>query len=150
MDSRALFSALQQHALSSGLFERVNSHEPKTSPGNGVHGAVWFVRAAPFQRGSGLASTTGVVTFMLRTYTPMIQEPQDDIDPAVLDVVDRMFAAYSGDFTLGGAVREVDLLGAAGVPMSAQAGYLPMDGMTYRTVDITLPLIVSDVWTQAP
>ena len=37
-----------------------------------------------------------------------------------------------------------------GVALRARAGYLPLDGNTYRVLTITLPLIVDDVWDEAP
>jgi hypothetical protein len=57
-------------------------------------------------------------------------------------------AAYSGDFELGGNVRNVDLLGQASEGLTAQAGYLEQDGKLYRVMTINLPLIVNDVWNQ--
>jgi hypothetical protein len=58
-------------------------------------------------------------------------------------------AAYSGDFTLGDVVQEVDLLGEVGVPLRAQAGYITINQTMYRCMDITLPLIVNDLWSQS-
>jgi hypothetical protein len=43
----------------------------------------------------------------------------------------------------------VDLLGSAGAPLSAQAGYLNQDGRLFRVMTLTLPIIVNDVWDQA-
>jgi hypothetical protein len=44
----------------------------------------------------------------------------------------------------------VDLLGQFGTPLSAQAGYVNQDGRLFRIMTITLPLVVNDVWGQAP
>jgi hypothetical protein len=76
----------------------------------------------------------------VRIYQNMIAEPQDMIDPRVMAAVDALMTAYSGDFELGGTVRAVDLLGMAGTPMAAQAGYIQQDNRVYRAVTITLPL----------
>jgi len=57
--------------------------------------------------------------------------------------------AYSGDFTLGGLVRDVDLLGHSGQQLSALPGWLDMGEAKYRTVDITIPMVISDAWAQA-
>jgi hypothetical protein len=145
----ALTDAIQSHALATGLFERVNAHEPKSSPGNGLTAAVWAQSVFPVPAASGLTSTTGRIEFNVRIYQNMIAEPQDAIDPAMLAAVDELFALYSGDFTLGGSIRNVDLLGAHGAPMSAQAGYLEVGNGNYRIMTITLPLIVNDLWNQA-
>jgi hypothetical protein len=88
------------------------------------------------------------VEFTLRMFSNMLQEPQDAIDPEMLRSVDVLMGAYSSDFDLGGTVRNVDLLGAHGVGLSAVAGYLSVDNKMFRVVDVTLPLIVNDVWEQ--
>jgi hypothetical protein len=54
----------------------------------------------------------------------------------------------SGSITLGGTVRMIDLLGIDGTPLSAMAGYLQIDRKVYRVMDLTIPVIVNDMWTQ--
>lgn len=135
------------HAMGLGLFERVNEHEPKNAPGHGLSCAIWADRIA-FIRSSGLASGSARLVFNIRFYSNINQAPDDAIDPTMLNAVDRLFAAYAGDFTLGGLVRQVDLLGAHGVPLEAVAGYLLVEGGEYRVMTIVLPLIVNDLWTE--
>lgn len=150
LDSKALSDAMQSHALSTGLFESVNGHEPKSAPGTGLTAAVWSQRIGPAPRTSGLKATSGLVTFYLRIFQSMLMKPEDSIDPTVLDAVDSLFSAYSGDFSLGGLVRHVDLLGSSGTALSGEAGYLEQDGKRFRVMTITVPLIVNDLWTQEP
>lgn len=132
--------------LATGLFERVNAHEPKSSPGNGLTAAVWFTALDPYPGGSGINTTTGVFTFTLRLYSSMLQDPQDLIDPNLVSACDTLFDGFSGDYELDASVRNVDLLGETGVAMAARAKYLDQGGKLYRIIDITLPLIVNDVW----
>lgn len=150
LDISTLLDQVVSHALSSGLFEAVNAHEPKSAPGSGVSAAVWVQAVDPITGGSGLASTSGRVELTLRIYTNMLAEPADAIDPAVVSAVDYLMSAYSGDFELGGNVKNIDLLGQFGRPLSARAGYLNQDSTLYRVMDITLPLIVNDLWSQSP
>jgi hypothetical protein len=150
LDVIALFTAMQDHALQSGMFEKVNGHEPKRAPGNGLTAAVWSQTIGPLPRGSGLAQTTGLLTFYLRIFQNMLREPQDSIDPAVLGAVDYMMAAYSADFTLGGLVKSVDLVGHSGTVLSAQAGYVNQDNKLFRVMTITVPLVINDIWSQSP
>lgn len=149
MNIAEILDALVSHAAALGHFERVNQHEPKAKnpAGQGMTAAVWLQSLAPI-RSSGLAATSGRLEFTLRVYTSMLAEPQDAIDPRVLAAVDALLAAYSGDFDLGGTVRNVDLLGAHGTPLSARAGYLDQGGRLYRVMDVALPLIVNDLWNQ--
>lgn len=149
LNTAGLFSALSSHAQTLGVFDRVDGHEPMNAPGRGLTCAFWFVRLSPFPAGSGLAATSGLVVFTARIYKPNTL-PQDTVDPDVLHAADLLLGAYSGDFELGGLVRNVDLLGQSGQQLSAAAGWLQIDASTtYRTVDITIPLVVNDLWSQS-
>lgn len=151
LNTTAIIAALESHAAASGFFERVNGHEPDNAPGTGLTAAVWPDSIGPVPSGSGLSSTTARVVFMVRIYTPAQQMPVDEIDPGMIAATDALMAAYSGDFTLDDLVRNVDLLGQAGEPLAARAGWLPFaDGGLYRVMTITVPILVNDVWDQAP
>ncbi|WP_326646056.1 hypothetical protein OG884_15505 [Streptosporangium sp. NBC_01755] len=150
LDATTILDGLTSHALALGLFERVNSHEPKNAPGNGLTAAVWVDSIAPVPTGSGLASTSARLVFNVRIYTGAEQEPADAIDPNMLAATDALMSAYSGDFTLGGSVRNVDLLGQAGTSLSAQAGYIQHDSKLLRVMTLVVPVIVNDVWEQVP
>ena len=147
-DYQALEDAAVSAALTLGLFDKVQGHEPKNAPGHGLTAAVWAQEIRPIQAG-GLAATSGRVELATRVYTNMLREPQDAIDPAVLKAADALMAAYSGNFDLDIAgVRCVDLLGMYGDPLSARAGYLNQDGKLYRVMTVTVPVIVNDLWVQ--
>lgn len=151
LDITAILNALESHAAASGRFEKVNTHEPKNAPPNGgLTAALWVQQVRPYPPGSGLAATTGVITFTLRIYQSMLTEPQDMIDPNIVAAADAMLAAYSSDFKLGGLIRNIDLLGASGTPLSAQAGYISVDRTLYRVMDLTIPCVVNDLWSQVP
>jgi len=139
-------AALVSQVAASGYFARVNEHEPKNAPGSGLTAALWVQGIRPHR--SGLAATTVRVEWRLRLYTSMLMQPPDRIDPDLLRATTYLMAAYSFGFTLGGLVRSVDLLGEAGLPLQAQAGYLPIDKAMYRIMDITLPVIINDAFTQ--
>lgn len=148
LDIRTILAAVEAHAAESGYFQTVNGHEPLSPPTSGVTCAVWVEQIGPARGASGLDSTTSRLALYVRLYTPLTQLPTDAIDPDLMTALDALMAAYSGDFTLGGIVREVDLLGAYGDPLSARAGYLRESGAEYRVMTITLPLIVNDLWEQ--
>lgn len=150
LDIETVFAAVESHAAASGQFERVNGAEPGNAPGHGITAAVWVETIGPYPAGSSLISTTSRIELSVRLYLPANALDPDRVDPAMVRASDALMAAYSGDFTLGGIVRDVDLLGEAGTPLQARAGYLPIDGQLYRVMTITLPLLVADLWTQAP
>jgi hypothetical protein len=148
LDIRTILDAVESHALASGFFSAVNGHEPKSAPQSGLTCAVWVEQIGPARGSSGLDSTSARLALNVRLYTPMVSEPEDAIDPDMMTALDALMAAYSGDFELDGLVRQVDLLGAYGDPLSARAGYLTTSGNEYRVLTITLPLIVNDLWEQ--
>lgn len=148
LNSSEILNAVVSHAMSLGIFERVNTSEPKNSPGSGVTAAIWLQTISPVPANSGLHLTSARVEFIIRLYSNMMEEPQDAIDPNLMGSIDLLMATYSADFDLGGLVRNVDLLGAHGIGLAATAGYLDVSGKMYRIIDIVLPLIVNDVWEQ--
>lgn len=147
LGAASILNAIVSHAMATGSFERVNTHEPKNRPGNGLSAAIWYENIRPI-RASGLDSTSVRIEFRIRVFTNMLQEPQDAIDPNVVDAVDLLLETYTGDFSLGSIVRNIDLLGAHGPAMGVQAGYVKIDSKLYRFMEITLPVIANDVWSQ--
>ena len=144
-----LFDKVTSHAASLGLFDsQVGTHEPKNAPGNGLWCAIWVQDIGPVMS-SGLSATSGRVILQIRIGSNMLAEPQDSIDPNILSAVTVLLGEYVGHFSLGGTVRAIDLRGMEGTPMSARAGYLPIDNRLFRVMDIILPVIVNDMWTEA-
>lgn len=150
LGAAAVFNSVKSHALASGLFPGgVNTHEPKSAPSD-AHCAIYVSDIRPVPQGSGLTKTTAVLDVMARVYVRMLQEPQDAIDPNIVAVTDKFMEDLSGDFELGGNARNIDLLGQSGKQLSARAGYIQIDSTMFRSMDITIPIIVSDAFTQAP
>lgn len=148
LDTRSILAAVMAHAMSSGYFQSVNGAEPPSPSSNGITAAVWVQDIGPAVGGSGLASTTTRLAFNVRLYAPMAQGSDASIDPNLMAALDDLMAAYSGDFTLGGLVREVDLLGQFGDALSAKAGYVVESGNEFRVMTIVLPVVVNDLWDQ--
>jgi hypothetical protein len=149
--SQDLVDRIASHAMTLGVFDRVNQHEPKNKPGRGLTCAVWIDRIEPARGRSGLTATDARVVFNVRVYTNMLQNPQDAIDPSVMTAVDLLFEAYTGDFQLGDESRFIDVLGMTqGHPLFSQSGYINIDNMVYRVMTITVPVIVQNAWTQSP
>ena len=146
-----LIERIASHAMATGYFDRVNQHEPKSKPGRGLTCAIWVDRIEPARSRSGLTSTDARVVFIVRVYTNMLQQPQDAIDPNVMEAVDILFEAYTGDFQLGDDSRFIDVLGMTqGHALDSQSGYINIDNMTYRVMTISVPVIVTGAWPQVP
>lgn len=148
-DPAPVFDQMVSRSAALGHFRSINTHEPKNAPGNGLVAAIWVQTITPVPRASGLASTTMRFEFRQRIYQNMLAKPEDGIDPLVITATTAVLDAYSSGFTLGGVVRNVDLLGAHGVPLQAQAGYLQISSGMQRVMDIVVPLIINDVFDQS-
>jgi hypothetical protein len=135
------------HAMSTKRFSRVNTSENR-SVSKGLSAELWFQRLTPIGAQSGLASVTVRVEFTLRIRSELPRGNSDQIDPEILKAVDDLLNRYCTNFTLGGAVKEVDIFGANGAGLESNAGYIKIDDVDYRVVDITLPLIINDVWEE--
>ncbi|MGE3448686.1 MAG: hypothetical protein AB7H92_14025 [Microbacteriaceae bacterium] len=140
---------LCSHLLRLGMFRSVNGHEPKNRP-SGPTAAVWVQRLGPTTAIGSAAATSALLVFTVRLYMPMLQEPQDAIDPKLVGAADKIINLISGDFTLGESVDFVDLLGQTGTTLSAQAGYVDIGGALMRAIDVTIPIVIIDAWAQEP
>lgn len=147
LDILGILDRIESHARATGYFQRVNKHEPKSAPGQGLTCSIWASGIAPVAS-SGLDSTSVRLEFTVRLMQNFVSEPEDLIDSTLITALDVLFRAYSGDFSFGASVRHVDLIGAEGAPLEARAGYVNQDNKNYRIFDITLPVIVNDVWEQ--
>lgn len=151
IQSSDLVDRITSHAAALGIFDHVTGHEPKSKPGRGLTCSVWIDRIEPARSRSGLASTDARVVFNVRVYTNMLQQPQDAIDPSVMDAVDALFEAYTGDFQLGSDTRFIDVMGMTqGHALDAQSGYINIDNMTYRVITISVPVVITGAWAQSP
>jgi hypothetical protein len=147
-----LTDALTTHALRLGYFDRVNKSEPKRAPDYGLTAAIWPQNLVPAPLNHGLAATTAVATYVARIYQPMLQEPLDMIEANMMRATAALMGALSADFRLADAdgpdVRNIDLLGAVSPGLTSVAGYLDVDRSKYRVMDISIPIVINDVFEQ--
>jgi len=151
MDPQALIDAITSIAASLGRFDRVAGHEPiRNPPGSGLTCASWLQSMRPAGRSSGLSCTSAVVTLQTRIFMNALADPQDSIDPKLLQATHELMTAYLADYTLGGLVRTIDVRGSEGVAVSCTAGYLEQGSPTrlFRVMTITVPVIVNDLWEE--
>lgn len=130
-----------------GIFRDVARVEPKGAPASGLTVVVFLNTIFPAAGASGLNAASGLFVYTIRIYTNMLQEPAEKIDVILANAIDKIFTALMGDCKLGATVRNIDVFGELGTPLKAVAGYVEIDKVMYRNVDITLPLIMNDTWT---
>lgn len=153
INSAALMNALQSHALQTGYFASVNGHEPKSPPQirDQVVLSFW---AGPIRAitTSGLSSVSYRWDIIGRIYANAGTEPADSIDPAVVDATFAFLSSLAADFSLDSVLpagvprlRAIDFLGSDGEPISATPGYYEYENVTYRSMDILVPLLINDM-----
>lgn len=150
LSTQAYMDALISHASSTGYFSAVNGVDIGSTPDNsGLTGVLYVQGVRPIPAGSGLNTTSVVVTFTLRLIRAMNSDPYGSIDADMVEAMDALINAYSGDFTLGGVISYIDLLGEHGTQLESDSGFLKLnEDQTFRIIDITIPCVVHDVWTQ--
>ena len=150
LDIRSIQDKLVSHALATGHFDSVNETKIDEPAGAGaVTCGIWADDIAPI-RSSGQASTSVRIVFKVRIFASTESAPESYLDPAMIDATSTLMNAYSGDFELSGDARAIDLLGMAGVTLSANAHYMNLSGIIFRVMDITVPVLLNDVWEQSP
>lgn len=149
IDIDGIMNTVRSQALATGLFSNVNGHEPKSAPqvGNAITYAFWVDTIDPVQS-SGLTSASARLILTGRIYMSMFTEPADQIDPGIVNAASTLIALYCGDLDLGGSARSVDVFGIHGIAVGAKAGYVEHDKKLFRSMDITLPILINDVWDE--
>lgn len=149
-----IYAGVVSHARRLGVFNKVLTHEPKAAPGNGLTCSIWLNSLEPVATVSGLAVTSLRLELSVRIYENFKAQPEDNIDPRILDAAAKLMASYTSDLRLtttspSSNEAEIDLLGTYGDALRCEGAYLDVSGSLYRAVLITLPIVIYDVFTQA-
>ena len=62
----------------------------------------------------------------------------------LLGAVSQLMGAFSGGFSLSGTIRDIDLMA-----MSAQPSYVDFEGKPFRVIEISIGLVINDMWAEA-
>jgi hypothetical protein len=145
--AQALFDALQSGAQQLGIFPAgVDTHEPVSPPGNRLYCSIVLGPLRASAAASGMISTSGQVTFMIRIWSKALQRPLDKIDPELLAASAAMMGWLNSEFTLGETVRNISLFDMTAVP-----AWIEFEGGDqFRASEITVPIVINDMWAQTP
>lgn len=142
---------IESVARGCGRFDKVQTHEPKSTPGSGVTWACWLQDLRPLAAKSGLNVTSARIVFQTRIYTNMFADNPDMIDVRAAAMASEQMAAYNNAFSVradGEEVGWIDLLGESGDPPFTRAAYINQDGKLHRVLDTFVPVIAPDVFVQ--
>lgn len=130
-------------------FQQVLTHEPKNKPQKDVTLAFWLTDLKPSVKFSDMEGTAGVVTFNHRIYVNFpLGKPEDSTEAKLLNAASLLMNEYSNEFSFGGTVIAVDLLGMDSSGLSMRTGYVSIDNTVFRMADVTVPIIIDNLWTQ--
>lgn len=141
--------ALATPVEATGRFDRVVLGEPKSAPGTGLSASVFVSDLYPVPARSGLATVSVRMETCIRVMLGMLTEPQEAIEPTILEAIEDVWTRMFGDFDLGSEVSHVDILGAYGERIRARFGYITLDSTMYRIADVFVPVILPNEITEA-
>lgn len=148
VDVSGALRRLLDHAKVLGVFEVARLTEFKQAPPNGLCFALWVQRLGSSPVGSGLASTNASLACTARIYFPMTHRPEDEIETRVFGAADGYLGRLNGGYTLGGLVRNIDILNEAGGDMAWEGGYANIDNKLYRIAELNMNVIFNNSWEQ--
>lgn len=143
-----LYGTLLTRVQGVGGLDQVLDHEPLSAFDSlGVVAAVFLADPiAPIPTSSGLAAADARIVFTIRLYRNAFAEPLHGRDMDLLRAFDAVMDALCGGFTLGGATREIDILGGSGEGLRGDWGYVQLDKPIFRIVEISVPIDLNNVW----
>jgi hypothetical protein len=145
----ALYSAVVSAVKSGGEFAVVVQHEPKSAPQSLPALALWLSNVTPVPAASGLSATSARIQLSARVYVNALSKPEEQQDLKLLALASSVVGTYTSGFTLGGELSlGIDLLGRYGGALGITPGWLAHDDKFFRIAEITIPLILDDIWTQ--
>ena len=147
-DIKTTLRNVQSHFTDSGYFTKVIIGEPEQPPQEDLCASIFMDRVETVLV-FGNGGTREVHHVRLRVYTDEMQQPQENIEFKLADVVSRISSDLQGEFDLGATVVNIDIAGMHGTPYGARWGRVELSNKRYRIVDIMLPLIVDDSATAA-
>lgn len=125
-------------------------HEPRVPPSTLPALALWLGPLEPIGAVSGLSEVSGRVTVQGRIYICTAEKVSDKTEEQLLTLMSAVLGGFAGAFTLGGEAMMCDLLGAYGTKLSAQPGYVEYASAAYRVAEVSVPVIIDPLWTEAP
>jgi hypothetical protein len=155
-DIGAIYQAIQDFAMGSGLFDRAADHESRNPPGQKLSCEVLMGPIEPVARASGLRASSARMEFTVRVRSPRLAEPDGATDQAVMYAGLYLVGSFANDFELevmapslpAGLLRMIDVQGAYGQGLLFTPGWLEQSGAPYRVGELTVPLILNDVFPQ--
>lgn len=139
---KSTLQTVQSALMKMGYFPKAEIGEPKSPPTEPMAAALFMSNAAVAETTLGTTIELHVVT--VRFYRRIFEEKEETIEYEMAEVLSKLMSDLLGDFDLGATIRSIDVGGQYGTAPRGDWGYVDVGGVMFRTVDLTLPLIVDD------
>jgi len=149
---KSTLEAVESHISRSGYVADVQIGEPVAPPDatDRIHAAIYMATAGIAEL--TLSSTIELHVATIRLYKRAAFTEGDDAGEVEMDMamaVSEISSNLIGEYDLGETIRNIDVAGQFGTGMSATWGYVALNQTMFRTVDITVPLVVDGSAEQA-
>jgi len=129
------------------LFRTVLIGEPKTTVESDAV-ALWADSSTVVS--STLVSPIVRHLVTLRCYVNEFAEEAELVEIRVNSLLHNVIATFTGEYSLDGSIRAIDIAGMYGESLNVRLGYADLSGTIYRIADVSLPMIVDDSGTFDP
>lgn len=148
----ATLDALRSFVQASGYVTTAEKGEPKSPPTSDVHAAIYMQSATVVAL--TLETTIELHVAVVRLYINAFEEPGERTETKMAEVASNLMSDFLGDFDLNATIRNIDAAGQYGTGLAAVWGYVGIglsgnSQVMFRTVDITVPMIVDGSATPA-
>jgi hypothetical protein len=149
---KATLDAISSHIARTGYVNDVRIGEPVAPPDavDKMHAAIYMTSAGVVSL--TLSTTIEVHSVVVRLYRRAAFGQGDDagqVETEMALAVSQVTSNLVGEFDLGATMRNIDIAGQYGQSLSATWGYITIGNTVFRTVDLTVPLVVDESATQA-
>ena len=149
---KATHDAISSHIARTGYVNDVRIGEPVSPPDaiEKMHAAIYMASAGVVSL--TLSTTIEVHSVVVRLYRRAAFGQGDDagqVEAEMALAVSQVTSNLVGEFDLGSTMRNIDIAGQYGQSLSATWGYITIGNTVFRTVDLTVPLVVDESATQA-
>jgi len=149
---RTTLNAIASHIARTGYVNDVRIGEPTAPPD-----AIDKMQAAIYMQSAQvvevtLSNTIELHIVQVRLYRRAAFGEGDDAGDVEAEMalgVSQIASNLIGEFDLGGTLRNIDVAGQYGTAILSTWGYVTLGSTVFRTVDITVPLVVDDSATQS-
>lgn len=139
VDVGEVLNQVKSFLQAQGRIRHVQLGEPKAPPQSAITAAVMMDRIRTPE--TVLDAATRTYEVQVRLYRGGLADGEAT-ELELAEVVTAILTLLDDDADLGGNIRAVDVAGIHGAGVEIDWGFVEIDDVSYRTVEMSLPLIV--------